>query len=137
MKKAITLTLIAILFLGLFAGCNTYTRPTMHGTDGARVTRGFQYRHDGHVTNTGTARHARVNDGLRDGLRDGGTLHNFRYGGTGTGFDGMTDGRGVTDYSTGIDHGITHGTGFGTARGTVRSNTVRPALDGVSGTTAR
>jgi len=57
MKKAISLTLIAILFLALFAGCNTYRRPVQTGNtvDGRHhvTAPGFQYRTDGRVTNGG------------------------------------------------------------------------------------
>ena len=58
MKKAISLALIAILFLALFAGCNTYRRPAYTGTvvdGGSYTTRDFQYRADGSVTNVGRA----------------------------------------------------------------------------------
>jgi len=129
MKKAITLTLIAILFLGLFAGCNTYTRPVVHGTDGGRVTRGFQYRHDGYVTDGGTTRNASVNDGVRNGLYDG----NMHQNGV-AGLDGTSHSRGLATHSGARHHGTTHGHvhghhGHGTAR--------HHAVDGVARSTAR
>ena len=130
MKKAITFTLIAILFLGLFAGCNTYTRPVVHEADGARVTRGFQYRDDGFLTDGGTTRRAHVNDHVRDGRHHDGTLHNFRYGGGVTGFDGRATNRGLATHSTTIDpNGVGNGH-YGTA-------TARPAVNGVARSAAR
>jgi len=142
MKKAITFTLIAILFLGLFAGCNTYTRPVVHGTDGARVTRGFQYRDDGYVTDGGTTRHARgttdggtarhahVRDGLRDGHHAGNTLHHFRYGGHGTSLDGRTTNRGLNMHSATTDPNVLGNSHYG-------SGAMRPAVDGAARSAAR
>ena len=130
MKKAVTLTLIAILLLGLFAGCNTYTRPAVNSADGARVTRGFQYHHDG-----GTTRSTRVHDGVRENLRDGRTSHNFRHDGHVRGFDSTSNNEGFAGHSSGTDYGTMHGTGFRHGAGAVRPNTVRPTVDGVNGTT--
>ena len=106
MKKAITLTLIAILFLALFAGCNTYSRPMADGTvDGGRVTRGFQYRHDGYVTDGRTTRDVRTH------------YDNYRYDGHMTGHDGMT----------GTTAGRTDGIGLPSGTRTVRAPVARAA----------
>jgi len=134
MKKAITFALIAILFLGLFAGCNTYRRPVATGTaDGAHVTREFQYRPDGFAANHRTTTR---DHGVAD--RFDGSTGNF-YGSTtrGTTGSGMIGDESVPNRSSVNTHS---GFGYGTAgvnRASGTPATVRPAVNGTTARTAR
>jgi len=131
MKKAITFALIAILFLGLFAGCNTYRRPVAGGVvDGAHVTREFQYRPDGHVTNSRTTtRHSGMTGRLNGtiGSHHGTTTPGAIYDGT-IGDGTMTNRSGGTAYN---------GHGYGTAGTNWASRTPAAVNPAVNGTTAR
>jgi len=69
MKKTVTITLLALLFLALFAGCNTYSRTavtTPNYEAGYRAHRGMNhYRHDGYVADGNENRHHLGSDLMR------------------------------------------------------------------------
>jgi len=140
MKKAITFALIAILFLGLFAGCNTYRRPVATGADGAHVTRGFHYGTDGHVRDVRTTtRHSAAHNGVT-GRLDGSTGNFYGSATHGTTRDGMIGDGALANRSGGTAY---NGYGYGTA-GTSWANgvngtpgTVRPTVNGTTARTAR
>jgi len=130
MKKAIPFALIAILFLGLFAGCNTYRRPVAGGVaDGAHVTRGFHYGTDGNVRDVRTTTRDGATHRGTTGRLDG-SSGNF-YGSTMTGDGTVPNRTGGTAFN---------GPGYGTAGTNWASRTpatVNPAVNGTTARTAR
>ena len=136
MKRIIWLALTALMFLALFAGCNTGR--TVVGTDGVHrdgVRGGYHYRHDGYANSGGISRdryHHHQTDGHRHHNRrtDG---HHYRHDGRVTDTDGII-GNGIdADRPGGRVHnrGTTNGmAGTGSARNTDRSST-RWAREGV------
>ena len=132
MKRTISFALIALMFLALFAGCNTYRRPVVTApdnavVDGNRVTRGAHNRTDGIGTDGRVHRGHYRHDGARI------TRGHYRHDGLITDTDGVVGNGSYADRPLQDANRITRrldGARDGTIAGSLETRTNR-AADGI------